>query len=144
MWHCLLFPQQGYPSHSHFWKTKSTKQKFRNFVITKSKQVAFQSLPLFIIAGECYETSKCHRKREEYLSCSVQPHLRILQDLPLEQSGEENRKSVRCVWDSSYNHMLHENKCWLHKLTLGVKRYTRPSVAPGRVRARTRKIVRTK
>lgn len=40
-------------------------------------------LPLCIIAGESYETSKGHRKREEDLGGGVQPHLRVLQCLPL-------------------------------------------------------------
>lgn len=44
-----------------------------------------ESLPLCIIAGESYETSKGDREGEEDLGGSVQPHLRVLQYLPLQR-----------------------------------------------------------
>ena len=50
---------------------------------TEGAQV-YQSLPLCIIARESYETSKGHGEGKEDLSGSIQPHLRVLQDLPLQ------------------------------------------------------------
>jgi len=65
-------------------------KKGQSFVITRFHQVEFETLPLIVIAGERYETSECQRKGEEDLRGSIQPHLWVLQDLPLEQEVEQH------------------------------------------------------
>lgn len=88
-----------------------------------------------VVAGEGDESSEGQRQREEDLSGRVQPHLRVHQQRPLQREDHMTPETPAGV------HILH--MCAV-RLTSGVKRYRRPSVAPGNVRALTMKMVSTR